>query len=130
LRPVTADTQKAWRTMRFDDFSFGSIQIDAVTYEYDIVIERGKVSKRKKKHSKKYRNIYGHTPLSVEEDIPWKCKCLVIGTGMNGAMPVMDEVKQEAKRRKIELVILPTSKAIEKLGSGRENTNAILHITC
>jgi hypothetical protein len=70
--------------MRFDDFSFGSIQIDAVTYEYDIVIERGKVSKRKKKHSKKYRDIYGHTPLSVEEDIPWKCKCLVIGTGMNG----------------------------------------------
>jgi hypothetical protein len=24
---------------------------------------------------------FGHTPLSIEEDIPWKCRQLVIGTG-------------------------------------------------
>jgi len=32
----------------------------------------------------------------------------VIGTG-TGALPVMDEVKREAQRRKIELLILPTA---------------------
>ena len=34
--------------MRYDKFSFGSIQIDGVVYEHDVLIDRGKVSKRKK----------------------------------------------------------------------------------
>jgi hypothetical protein len=67
--------------MRFEKFSFGSIRIDGVTYEHDVVIEGGKVRKRKKKPSKKFREVFGHTPLSVEEKIPWKCRRLVIGTG-------------------------------------------------
>jgi len=92
--------------MRFEKFSFGSIRLDGVTYEHDVVIDRGQVSKRKKKPSK-YRDAFGHTPLSVEEKIPWKCKRLVIGTG-RGALPVMKEVKREATRHKIKLMILPT----------------------
>jgi hypothetical protein len=35
--------------MRFEDFTFGSIRIDGVTYEHDVVIDRGQVRKRKKK---------------------------------------------------------------------------------
>src|SRR6266568_7625814 len=100
--------------MDFEKFSFGSIRIDGVTYEHDVVIDRGKISKRKKKPSKKFRDAYGHTPLSVKEKIPWKCSRLVIGTG-TGALPVMKEVKQEAKRRKIKLLVLPTTKAIQEL---------------
>ena len=88
--------------MRFETFSFGSIRIDGTTYEHDVIIDRGDVSKRKKKLSKKFRDTFGHTPLSVEETIPWKCRRLVIGTD-TGALPVMEEVKQEAKRRKVEL---------------------------
>jgi hypothetical protein len=116
--------------MRFDKFSFGSIMIDGVTYDYDVVIDRGEVAKRKKKASKQFRGEYGHTPLSIEEKIPWQCQRLVIGTGANGALPVMNEVKQEAERRKIELLILPTPQAIEALKKNAAETNAILHITC
>ncbi len=86
--------------MRFESFSFGSIRIDGTTYEHDILIDGGKIRKRKKKESKKFREAFGHTPVSVEEEIPWNCKRLVIGTG-TGALPVMEEVKREAKRRKI-----------------------------
>ncbi len=53
--------------MRFEKFSFGSIRIDGVTYEHDVVIDRGKVHKRKKKPSRKFRDSFGHTPLSTEE---------------------------------------------------------------
>jgi len=67
--------------MRFEAFSFGSIRIDGVTYEHDVLIDRGEVYKRKKKPSKKFRDNFGHTPLSVEERIPWKCRRLLIGTG-------------------------------------------------
>jgi hypothetical protein len=115
--------------MRFQKFSFGSIRIDGATYDYDVVIDRGQVRKRKKKPSRKFRDEFGHTPLSVEEKIPWKCQRLVIGTGQ-GALPVMPQVKREARRRKIKLLILPTAEAIEVLKKSADDTNAILHLTC
>jgi hypothetical protein len=115
--------------MQFESFFFGSIRIDGTTYEHDVVIDGGKIRKRKKKDSKKYRGRFGHTPLSVDEAIPWQCKRLVIGTGA-GALPVMDEVKREARRRKVELRILPTARAIELLRQESAATNAILHVTC
>jgi len=115
--------------MRFEDFTFGSIRIDGVTYEHDVVIDRGQLVKRKKKPSKKFRNEFGHTPLSLEEKIPWKCRRLVVGTG-TGALPVMEELKREAKRRNIELLILPTVRAIQVLQRDSTDTNAVLHVTC
>jgi hypothetical protein len=115
--------------MRFEEFTFGSIRIDGVTYEHDVVIDRGWVRKRKKKPSKKFRFQFGHTPLSLEEKIPWQCGRLVVGTG-TGALPVMQAVKREAKRRKIDLLILPTVQAIEVLERNSADTNAVLHVTC
>jgi len=56
--------------MRIDQFTFGSIRIDGVIYEHDVVIARGGVRKRKKKPSKPFRDVFGHTPLSIEENIP------------------------------------------------------------
>ena len=82
------------RTVRFGYFEFGVIEIDGVTYEHDLVVDRGEIHRRKKKASKKFRETFGHTPLSVEENIPWKCTRLVIGTGAYGRLPVMDDVKR------------------------------------
>jgi hypothetical protein len=53
----------------------------------------------------------------------------VIGTGAYGRLPVMKEVKREAKRRHIELVIVPTRRAI-RLIEKESAANAILHVTC
>ena len=122
-------TVETMKPIRFEAFSFGLIRIDGVTYEHDVLIDRGQVCKRKKKPSKKFRDDFGHTPLSVEEKIPWKCRRLIIGTGA-GALPVMDEVKKEAKRRHVQLLMLPTAKAIEELREHPEKTNAVLHVTC
>src|SRR6266852_6748264 len=117
--------------MDFGKFHFGSIAINGVAYERDVVIDRGRICKRKKKPSQKFREEFGHTPVSVEEKIPWKCRRLVVGTGKYGSLPVMDTVKLDARRRKIELVILlPTDEAIETLAKRSEETNVILHVTC
>jgi hypothetical protein len=116
--------------MKFCNFSFGSIQIDDTTYKHDVIIDRGEILKRKKKPSKRFQGDLGHTPLSVEEDIPWNCRQLIIGTGIYGRLPVMEEVKREARRHHVELVVLPTSEAIERLCKDPEDTNAILHVTC
>jgi hypothetical protein len=115
--------------MHFDKFSFGSLRIDNSTYEQDVVIDRGDIRKRKKTPSKQFRDEFGHTPLSLEEKIPWKCRKLVIGTGAHGRLPVMKEVKDEAKRRHVELVVVPTSEAIRLLEK-ESAANAILHVTC
>jgi hypothetical protein len=116
--------------VRVEQFSFGSIRIDDMTYRQDVVIDRGKVRKRRKKPSRRFRDTYGHTPLSVEEKIPWKCRRLVVGTGAHGALPVLDDVRRQAARRNVELLILPTAGAIEALLTEPEDTNAILHVTC
>jgi len=55
--------------MHFGKCSFGSLEIDGSTYEHDVVIDRGEIRKRKKKPSKKFRDDFGHTPLSIEEKI-------------------------------------------------------------
>lgn len=115
--------------MHFSKFSFGSIRIDGNTYEHDVVIDRGEVRKRKKSPSKTFHDEFGHTPLSLKEKIPWKCKRLIIGTGNYGRLPVMKEVKREAERRHVELVIVPTSEALS-LVEKESKANAILHITC
>ena len=116
--------------MRIDQFTFGSIRIDGVIYEHDVVIARGRVRKRKKKSSKPFRDAFGHTPLSIEEEIPWDCQRLLVGTGANGALPVMDELKQEATRREVALLTVPTREAIRMLQADPKDTNAILHVTC
>ena len=116
--------------MKFGDFSFGVIHIDGVAYEHDVLIDRGEIRERKKKPSKPFRDAFGHTPLSAEEKIPWKCRRLVIGTGAGGSLPVMEEVSREAQRRGVELVAMPTPAAIEALKKDARDTNAILHVTC
>src|SRR5438105_14082582 len=98
--------------MRLDQYSFGAIRVDGITRKTDIVIDRGEVRKRKKKPSKPYRDRFGHTPLSVEEKIPWKCRTLVVGTGAEGALPLMPEVRREAERRGVELLAVATANAI------------------
>src|ERR1700756_1700918 len=116
--------------LRFEAFSFGSICIDGSTYEHDVIIDRGEIRKRKKKPSKKFREQFGHTPLSIEEEIPWQCHQLIIGSGAYGRLPVMQGVQREAERRKVKLLVLPTIDAIEVLQREPKDTNAILHVTC
>jgi hypothetical protein len=95
--------------------AFGEIEIDGQRYAHDVVIDGGKIRKRVKKASKAYRETYGHTPLSLGENLPWDGRQLIVGTGMYGRLPVMPEVVQEAERRKVELVVVPTEEACRLL---------------
>jgi hypothetical protein len=116
--------------MRFEGYEFGSIRVDGTTFEHDLVIDHGEIRKRKKRPSRELRAKFGHTPLTVAEDIPWDCRRLVIGSGAAGSLPIVDEVAEEAERRGVELVVLPTSEAIGELQRSPDDTNAILHLTC
>jgi len=111
--------------------SFGLIEIDGQRFDHDVVIEHGRVSKRRKKASKPLRDQYGHTPLSLLEPIPWACRRLIVGTGADGALPIAPDVRDEALRRGVEFVVLPTEEACELLADADPGSvNAILHVTC
>lgn len=110
---------------------FGAIEIDGETYGHDVVIDRGRVSKRHKGPSKPLRDQFGHTPLTTAEDLPWGGRQLIIGTGFDGALPIVPQVLEEAARRGVELVIVPTSEACELIETlDHDEIRAVLHVTC
>lgn len=116
--------------MQVKFIGFGEIDIDGERHVKDVVIARGTVRKRKKKPSKAL-NRPGHTPLSAHEDIPWDCETLIIGTGVYGALPVLDDVFAEAEQRGVRIVAVKTEKACKLLNEANPaTTNAILHLTC
>jgi hypothetical protein len=117
--------------MKAQFLGFGELEVEGARYDADVVIERGQVRRRRKKPSKPYRDRFGHTPLSAEESIPWGGPRLIVGTGADGRLPIMAEVYEEAARRNVEIVALPTEAAcrlIADLEPGE--VNAVLHVTC
>jgi hypothetical protein len=111
--------------------SFGEIEVEGRRFAHDVVIEDGRVRKRKKGPSKAYRDRFGHTPVSTDEAIPWSAARLIIGSGASGELPVMPEVLEEAQRRGVEVVVRPTAAACELLADEADTTfSAILHVTC
>ena len=111
--------------------AFGEIELAGKRYDHDLVIDGGIVKERAKKPSKPFRDRYGHTPLSVLEEIPWGGDRLIIGMGINGSLPVMPEVFREAEKRGVQVVAVPLEKALEMLGAMKaKEVFAVLHITC
>lgn len=119
------------RGVNFEYPSFGTIVIDGDRYDHDVVVVDGRVTARDKGPSKPLKTGYGHTPLSADEAIPWSKPTLVVGTGHSGRLPVVPEIEVEADKRGVDLVVLPTSEAVELLNqSDTGDVNAILHVTC
>jgi len=117
--------------MKMKLVTFGEIDIEGRHYDHDVVIEKGEVRKRKKRLSKVYRGRFGHTPLSVEENIPWHGSTLFVGTGAYGGLPVMPEVYQAARRKGVEVIAKPTVEVCELLKKYKPtDVNAVLHVTC
>ena len=50
--------------------------------------------------------------------------------GENGSLQVLDQVKLEARRRKIALQIFPTDRDIRQLAQEPDSTNAVLVAYC
>lgn len=117
--------------MDFEYPSFGKIVVDGTTYDHDLVIREGAVTKRDKGPSRALKSEYGHTPLSADEAIPWSRPRLVIGSGYSGRLPILSEIEEEAVKRGVDVVVMPTADAVGLLNdTDPSEVNAILHVTC
>jgi len=117
--------------MHVGRYRFGEITIDGVRYEHDVVIAGARIRKRKKGPSKARKKEFGHTPLTAAEEIPWDARQLWIGTGAHGKLPVADDVREEARRRGVELVIRETPELVRMINEHLSvDANLIVHVTC
>jgi len=111
--------------------AFGDLRIAGERYERDVVIDAGRIRRRRKGPSKARRAEFGHTPLTSAEDIPWGGRQLIVGTGADGALPIGPDVYAEADRRGIRIEALPTRDACRLLAKlDSTEVYAVLHVTC
>ncbi len=66
IRPQMGKGLGVW----FSGYSFGSVRVDGVRYDHDLIIDRGKIRRRNKGPSRQFRGGYGHTPLPPPRTSP------------------------------------------------------------
>jgi len=111
---------------------YGWVEIDGIRYDHDVIMHTDRaVSKRSKKKSKKFKNLFGHTPLS-DHDLTFlhgeKTDRIFIGTGQFGDLPITTEA--HAILATMVTTILPTPEIIGMLEEEHRPFVAVLHVSC
>ncbi|MBI4321766.1 MAG: hypothetical protein HY675_25005 [Chloroflexi bacterium] len=111
-----------------EGYDFGRIVIDGKEYDSDVIVYTGHVDAswwRKEGHELHVEDIK-ETLDRVHPEV------LVIGTGHAGRMTVLPETKDYLHLRGIDMIVEPTSMAVETYNrlSGSRKALAALHITC
>jgi len=109
-----------------ENYQFGTIITDGREYNRDVEVwSDGRVLfwQRKESH---FIDLSDIEKVFIETP-----EIIVIGTGQSGVANVSDEVKKEAQKRNIKLIISPTSEAVE-IFNGLKDKKAVafFHLTC
>lgn len=110
-----------------EDYSFGRIVVDGITYTSDIIVFPGRVLSswwRKEGHSLALEDI--KVVLDRRPGV------LVVGTGSEGLLQVPAEVMEEIGKRKIKLIVQKTPLAWRTYNQLVEGTirAGAFHLTC
>jgi hypothetical protein len=117
---------------RIDSTRFGSITIEGVTFENDVIIRLdGEVEKRKKKLSKA---IYGTSHVISLDEAKYvfeeSAEKLIIGTGQTGMVELSDDAEDYFQKKKCQVKLLPTPEAIRAWNKLQGKTLGLFHVTC
>lgn len=117
---------------RISETNFGSITVDAVTYDHDILIcLDGTVKKRQKKLSKE---IYGtsHILSAAEAEYLYEngAEYLLIGTGQSGMVELSPEASAFFAGKHCPVEPLPTPDAARRWNELERPAIGLFHVTC
>lgn len=118
--------------MKIDGTRFGSITIDGLSYDHDVLIRSsGAILKRKKKLSKR---IYGtaHT-LSVDEAqhvYEPGCRQLILGTGQYDNVRLSPEAADFFERHDCRVTAQRTPDALHTFNETEGRKIGLFHVTC
>jgi hypothetical protein len=115
-----------------DQTSFGSITIEGITYEHDVLIRlNGEIEKRKKKLSKA---IYGTSHvLSLDEAkfvYEKGTKRLIVGSGQDGNVELSKEAAKYFESKHCQIDLFPTPRAIGTWNKAEGDVIGLFHVTC
>ena len=121
------------RFVHFDDTGFGFVVVNGQRHEHDVVVlESGKVKKRKKKLSKAVTGA-GHAVAAEElaETIhPGAGSTLVVGAGQHGVLRLTDGAAAYLQEQGVRVEVAPTPQAIECFNALTGRKAALIHVTC
>lgn len=111
---------------------FGSIQIEGITYNHDVIIGLdGAVKKRKKKLSKAIYGTSHKVSLDEAQYIYEKgAERLIIGCGQYGALHLSSEAELFFQEKGIKVEIFSTSEAIQIWNNTKGKAIGLFHVTC
>ncbi len=113
--------------MRIDNYRFGSIIVDGREYKNDVIILSDHIESDWWRRS-------GHE-LCVEDlasVLEFGPRMLIVGTGHNGRMKVLDETADRLREIGCELVVKKSKEACEVYNARRDEDRVVacLHLTC
>ena len=113
--------------MHIDNYDFGHITVDGVSYKNDLLIWPGKIKAdwwRQESHLLQVGDLTEALAAGPE--------VLVVGMGQPGNMQVDQELALFLKEKAIDLVAVPTREACRIINSlaGKRKLAAALHLTC
>jgi hypothetical protein len=119
-------------TPRIDKTVFGSITIEGVRYEHDVLISLyGDIKKRKKKLSKA---VYGTSHIISLDEAKFihedKAETIIIGSGQNGTVRLSDEAAEYFKKKSCRVDLSPTPEAIGLWNRSKGSIIGLFHVTC
>jgi hypothetical protein len=119
---------------RIDTTAFGSITVEGTVFEHDIIIRPdGRMKKRKKKLSKA---VYGTSHMISLQEAKYVygqaagADRMVVGSGQYGNVELSPEATAYLKRRKCDVVLLPTPEVINIWNETEGNAIGLFHVTC
>ena len=112
--------------------SFGSITVDGVSYDHDIIITLdGMIKKRKKKLSKA---VYGTSHKISLDEIKYthqdRSEGIVIGSGQHGIAELSNEASEYLNSKNCQVVLRPTPEALQEWNKSEGRWIGLFHITC
>lgn len=118
--------------MRITETTLGTITVDGVVYDHDVILRRsGEVIKRKKMLSKR---IHGTSHIISEDEADFLfedgCTKVIIGTGQSGRVELSPEAELFFRRRGCAVFSAPTPLAIEAYNTEAGEKIALFHVTC
>jgi hypothetical protein len=117
---------------KIDATEFGSITIEGIPYNHDILVNlEGKIHKRKKKLSKQ---VYGtsHILSLAEAEFVFQesAEELILGSGQFDQCKLSDDAEVFFEKKNCEVKILPTGEAIGAWNEAQGKVIGLFHITC
>ena len=112
---------------KIESYEFGHIVIDGQAYKADLILLPDRILDG-------WWRQEGHVlhPADLDAVFDAHPDVLIVGQGAYSRMRVADETARAVERAGIEMIVLPTHKAVERYNSlpAGQRAAAALHLTC